>query len=94
MSKLFFDSKRKDFKGIEKWNVSNVTNMYAMFIFASMFNEDISDWNVSNVETMESMFCEAESFNQDIINWDIDNKDEPKNENILVKCTVTKNLPK
>lgn len=55
---------------------------------------EIENWNVSNVETMESMFCKAESFNQDIINWDIDNKDEPKNENILVKCTVTKNLPK
>lgn len=71
MSKLFFDSKRKDFKGIEKWNVSNVTNMYAMFIFASMFNEDISDWNVSNVKDMSRMFDGAESFNSDVSNWNV-----------------------
>ena len=31
MSKLFYESKRKDFEGIEDWDVSNVTNMDMMF---------------------------------------------------------------
>ena len=31
MSWLFFNSERTDFSGIEKWNVSNVRDMYGMF---------------------------------------------------------------
>ena len=31
MSELFRESSRKDFSGIETWNVSNVTNMSYMF---------------------------------------------------------------
>jgi surface protein len=37
--------------GISKWDVSNVTNMYAMF-YESEFRGDISNWNVSNVTNM------------------------------------------
>ncbi|STQ88912.1 BspA family leucine-rich repeat surface protein [Helicobacter pullorum] len=73
MSKLFFQTSRTDFSGIEKWDVSNVENMYAMFEEAASFNADISKWNVSNVEDMGSMFNGAISFNADISGWDVSN---------------------
>ena len=36
------------------WDVSSVTNMYAMFYEAGNFNQDISSWNVSNVTNFDS----------------------------------------
>ena len=51
-----------DFNDIDKfngdisyWNVSNVTDMGAMFN-NSKFNKDISKWDVSNVTSMIRMF--------------------------------------
>lgn len=75
MSRLFLYSgyKNRDFKGIETWDVSNVTNMRNMFSGAVYFNQDISNWNVSKVKDMESMFCGAKSFNQNISSWDVKN---------------------
>lgn len=69
MTLLFHNSTRKDFSGIENWNVSNVLNMTSMFEDAKYFNADISKWDTSNVERMNSMFKRAESFNQDISSW-------------------------
>ena len=46
MSYLFCYTSRTDFSGIEKWDVSNVTNMEGMFEKATSFNQDISDWDV------------------------------------------------
>lgn len=51
MNSLFFESKREDFSGIEKWNTSKVTNINSMFS-NSKFNADISNWDVSNVQYM------------------------------------------
>ena len=54
MSKLF---EGIDFNGdISNWDVSNVTNMYAMFYFCKTFNKDISGWDVSNVKTLNFIF--------------------------------------
>ena len=47
MSELFIDSDRKDFSGIETWDVSNVLDMREMFKNVETFNQDISSWNVS-----------------------------------------------
>ena len=69
MSGLFADSERKDFSGIETWNVSNVTFMRNMFAGAFNFNADISRWDVSKVEDMAYMFYWASKFNQDIGKW-------------------------
>lgn len=71
MSGLFYYTKRTDFSGIEKWDVSKVENMYGMFEGAESFNQPIGDWDVSNVRDMAWMFQYAESFNQDISKWDI-----------------------
>lgn len=59
MSRLFENSNRKDFSGIETWNVSNVTDMSYMFSHARFFNHNINEWSVSNVISMSGMFYEA-----------------------------------
>jgi gliding motility-associated-like protein len=55
------------------WNVSNVTDMSAMFNSAFDFDQDIGNWNVGNVTSMVSMFYNASVFNQDIGNWNVEN---------------------
>ena len=62
MSSLFENSY---FNGnISKWNVSNVTQMSAMFQQASNFNQPLNNWNVSNVTYMGYMFYNAKSFKE------------------------------
>ena len=53
------------------WDVSNITNMNAMFSGATNFNQDISSWDVSNVTTLIAMFQNAVNFNQDISSWNV-----------------------
>lgn len=69
MSKLFDESKRTDFSGIEKWDTSKVTNMSSMFA-SSVFNHNINDWNVSSVENMSNMFLYS-LFNQPLDKWNV-----------------------
>ena len=75
MSNLFSENDgikyRRDFSGIEFWDVSNVTDMSSMFS-GSPFNQDISSWDVSNVTNMSWMFANS-PFNQDISSWDVSN---------------------
>ena len=56
---------------INDWDVSNVTNMSAMFQGATLFNQNLSSWDTSNVDNMSGMFGNASSFNQDISSWDV-----------------------
>ena len=54
---------------LNKWNVSNVEYMVAMFANANSFNQPLNNWNVSKVVSaspfgMVGMFDEATSFNQ------------------------------
>ena len=58
---------------ISEWNVSNVTNMEALFYNASKFNGDISQWNVSEVTSMGALFYNAVSFNQPLKDWNVSN---------------------
>ncbi|MFY4691275.1 BspA family leucine-rich repeat surface protein, partial [Campylobacter jejuni] len=69
MSYLFLYSKRKDFSGIETWDVSNVETMEAMFARCYSFNQDISGWDVRNIKNMNSLFSGCYAFNQDISGW-------------------------
>ena len=40
-------------QALDKWNVSNVTNMRWMFGYTTSFNQPLNKWNVSNVTDME-----------------------------------------
>ncbi|WP_410690020.1 BspA family leucine-rich repeat surface protein [Campylobacter lari] len=71
MSGIFKNSKRRNFSGIEKWDVSKVTNMSGMFSGVESFNHDISNWNVSKVTNMSHMFYKAVKFNKPLNNWDV-----------------------
>jgi surface protein len=59
-------------KGIEKLDVSNVTNMNGMFNEASSLTSlDLSNWDTSRVTDMTSMFKGTSSLNSlDISTWD------------------------
>ena len=50
---------------------TRITDMYAMFKDAVLFNQPIGNWDVSNVTNMISMFNGASSFNQDLSSWDV-----------------------
>ena len=39
---------------LNKWNVSNVTDMSGMFLGATSFNQPLNNWNVSNVKFMSN----------------------------------------
>ena len=56
-------------QNIGSWNVSNVTNMSAMFFSAQKFNQNITNWAMSNVLTCQNMFVDAQRFNQPIGVW-------------------------
>ena len=43
-------------KGLDKWNVSNVTNMTSMFTDCKRLNCDLNSWDVSNVTKMYDIF--------------------------------------
>ena len=73
MQYLFFCSEREDFSGIEKWDISKVTDMSGMFLQCTAFNQPIGDWDVSKVENMIDMFDGCKNFNQPLNNWDVSN---------------------
>lgn len=71
MSKLFYQSERENFDGIELWDVSNVTDMSSMFSYCVNFNQSLNSWNVSNVTDMHNMFWGCKNFNQPLSLWNI-----------------------
>jgi surface protein len=51
---------------------STVTNMEAMFLFCTIFNDSsVSNWNVSNVTNMVGLFVFCPVFNQPLNNWNV-----------------------
>ncbi|MEI0518589.1 BspA family leucine-rich repeat surface protein [Brachyspira murdochii] len=86
MSKLFYESKRKDFDGIEDWDTSNVEDMSYMFGYMSYdsfesrskskFNCNLNNWNVSKVKNMSFMFYYCSYFNQPLYKWDTSNVED------------------
>ena len=68
MKNVFWCCGRKDYSGIETWNVSHVTDMSTMFRLSSC-NANLSTWDTSSVKNMHGMFS-GTPFNQDISSWD------------------------
>lgn len=72
MSNLFNINDSGAFSGdISTWDVSNVTNMRAMFYGQTNFNSDLSAWDVSSVTNMNQMFSDAISFDGDLSSWNV-----------------------
>ncbi|MBF0976073.1 MAG: BspA family leucine-rich repeat surface protein, partial [Bacteroidetes bacterium] len=57
---------------IKDWDVSNVTDMQAMFQDDIKFNQPLSNWDTRNVTDMQHMFHGAHSFDQPLDNFRID----------------------
>lgn len=68
---MFKNSGVSEIRGIEKWDVSNITSMRNTFSGAKNFNGDLSHWDTRNVTDMTMMFYGATQFNNDISNWDV-----------------------
>ena len=93
MSRLFWgNSPIKDFKGIETWNVSNVTNMELMFGGVKNLNVDIGSWNVAKVKNMENMFYGTGGVKQNLEKWQISYN--CKIRDMFENSSLEKNLPK
>lgn len=76
MSCLFYKSSRRNFSGLENWDVSNVTNMSFMFNdldFPKFFCGDgLENWDVSKVRDMSNMFGYCSKLNtENIKNWNV-----------------------
>ena len=63
---LVGDCSMESYGPIGEWDVSQVTDMNAMFSDAISFNQDLSKWNVGKVTNMEMMFNGATSFKRSI----------------------------
>lgn len=62
---------QESIQNLDKWDVSNVTNMEHMFTGKKNINPDLSNWNTANVTNMKAMFAGCEKFNADISGWDV-----------------------
>lgn len=71
MGKAFYGCKNLTMPATDAPDLSNVTDMSAMFRGAVSFNGTISGWDVSQMTSMEHMFYEAGSFNHDISSWNV-----------------------
>jgi surface protein len=60
-------------QNLEHWDVSQVTDMTNMFVYASSFNQALNSWDVSQVTSMQQMFAAASAFDQPLDNWDVSN---------------------
>ena len=68
LNSLFKDSTRTDWTGIEKWNVSNVTDFRNCFKNCQTFNADLSKWNTRRGRQFEGMFVNTNFFSYSNLN--------------------------
>ena len=78
-NKKFDLPERKDYSGIETWDVSHTADMRYMFAGAASFNQPLNGWDVSNVEIMKGMFMHAYRFNQPLDTWDVSHVEDMSN---------------
>ncbi|MGB0522674.1 MAG: BspA family leucine-rich repeat surface protein [Flammeovirgaceae bacterium] len=73
MNNAFSGASSLNYNATDVPDLSQVTDMSAMFNGCDQFNGAIGNWNVSNVTNMGDLFNSAFTFNQDISNWDVSN---------------------
>ncbi|MGB0524502.1 MAG: BspA family leucine-rich repeat surface protein [Flammeovirgaceae bacterium] len=73
MSQAFYGCANLTSNATDQPDLSNVTDIGAMFQGASSFNSPINHWDVSNIQTMSSMFHDATNFHQDLDQWNTSN---------------------
>ncbi len=54
---------------ITKWDTSNITSMYNLFLDCVAFNQPIGSWDVSSVKDAGKMLSGCSAFNQDLSGW-------------------------
>ena len=74
--KIFQKWKNRDFKGIERWDVSNLSSMDFMFCGCKKFNRSLNDWNSKKVMYMYCTFNGCEKLNQPFDKWYLDDNAE------------------
>lgn len=70
-SEVFVRDKRKNFDGLETWDMSKAKNLARMFAWCENFNHNINNWDVSNVTKMDSLFEGCDKFNQPLDKWNV-----------------------
>ena len=78
-------------KGLENWNVRNITSMDYLFAHCEKFNTDLSKWDVSNVENLRGAFAGCKNFTgKGLEKWNLSKVENCKN--IFMNSGV-KNIP-
>ncbi|MCV3430447.1 DUF285 domain-containing protein [Campylobacter lari] len=72
-SYVFYYSKRLDFLGIERWDVSNAKDMSYMFFNCTKFNHSLLHWKTSNATRMAHCFENCHAYEHSVANWDVQN---------------------
>ena len=71
MSGAFAGASNMAYRATDAPDLSLVSDMSYMFIFATSFNGDLSSWDVSAVTDMSDMFDNAYDFNGNLSSWDV-----------------------
>ena len=71
MSNAFAGASNMIYMATDTPDLSLVTDMSDMFVFASSFNGDLNSWDVSSVTDMSDMFIGASDFNQPLNSWNV-----------------------
>ena len=76
---LFNDCWEFEGKGLENWDISNITKIAAPYQFGmftgckNFTGKSIENWNVSNITNMTHLFWGCENLNCDLSKWDVSN---------------------
>ena len=71
---IFYNCEKLKGKGLDKWDVSNIVNMRAMFEGCSNLDFDLSKWNISKLKNIRSMFSGCEKFTgKGLEKWNVNN---------------------
>lgn len=68
MHSMFYQASDFTGKGLAKWQVSSVREMWGMFA-DTQFNSDVSNWDVSKVTVFDWMFARCTKFESDLSSW-------------------------